>query len=165
VLLDASRPDWRYEKQKAVWVRALEGLAVASFRAFMAGCFSSDAGDPLRVDARALLRLDARALAAALQVSAANPLVGIDGRTALLRALGEALRARPELFTSSGQPGHLFDVLTHHRHAPLLNHHHVQPGVRNARSAQRAFSAAARCVQRDLAERSARRRRLALGDV
>jgi len=142
VLLDAGAgPDWRYEEAESgrTFARS-EGLAVASFRAFMAGCFSSDAGDPLRVDAPALLRLDARALAAQFQVSTANPLIGIDGRAALLRALGEALRARPVLFTSTGQPGHLFDALTHHRHAPLLNHHHVQPGVRhNQVSAARIF--------------------------
>ena len=100
-----------------------EGLAVATFRAFMAGRFSSDPGDPVRVDAAALLRMNAETLADIFQVRADNPLVGLDGRAALLRRLGEALRSQPALFTTIGQPGHLFDALTHHSHAPKLNHH------------------------------------------
>ena len=39
-----------------------EGLGVASLQAFMAGCFSSDPGDPYRVDAAALKRLLADAV-------------------------------------------------------------------------------------------------------
>ncbi len=46
---------------------------------------------------------------------------------ALLRRLGDALRAQPQTFTALGQPGHLFDALTHHRHAPDLHHHHPRP--------------------------------------
>jgi len=125
VLLDAGAgPDWKYVEPatQATFTRS-EGLAVASFDAFMQGRFSSDPGDPCRVDATALLRIDMRALAEVFQVSASNPLVGLDGRAALLRRLGEALRARPDLFTSIGQPGHLFDALTHHAHAPRLLHH------------------------------------------
>jgi hypothetical protein len=100
-----------------------EGLAVATFRAFMAGRFSSDPGDPFRVDAASLLRIDANTLADIFQVGHTNPLVGLDGRAALLRRLGQALQAQPALFTAMGQPGHLFDALTHHSHAPKLNHH------------------------------------------
>ena len=125
VLLDAGAgPDWKYvEAQTQAAFTRSEGLAVATFRAFMEGRFSSDPGDPFRVDAAALLRTDARALAEVFQVSHDNPLVGLDGRAGLLRRLGEALRARPDLFTSIGQPGHLFDALTHHAHAPRLLHH------------------------------------------
>ena len=131
VLLDAGAgPGWRYvEAESGVAFTRSEGLAVASFRAFMAGRFSSDPGDPCRVDAAALLRLDEAALADIFQASAANPLVGLAGRAALLHRLGEALRALPERFTSIGQPGHLFDALTHHPHAPRLNHHHPAPAV------------------------------------
>ncbi|HJW11757.1 MAG TPA: DUF1688 family protein [Albitalea sp.] len=129
VLLDAGAgPDWRYVENGTAYRRS-EGLAVASLRAFMAGHFSSDAGDPCRVDAAALLQLDAAALAKMLQVSADNPLVGLDGRAALLRRLGLALRGQPHLFTSIGQPGHLFDALTHHPHAPRLRHHHPAPSA------------------------------------
>jgi hypothetical protein len=126
VLLDAgagSRWSYRERESGQVFARS-EGLAVASFRAFMAGRFSSDAGDPLRVDAKALAALDARALAEAFQVSLDNPLVGLEGRVALLHRLAEALRAQPQVYTALGQPGHLFDALTHHRHAPALQHHH-----------------------------------------
>ncbi len=103
-----------------------EGLAVASFRAFVDGRFSSDPGDPCRVDAAALLRIDAAALTDIFQVTPENPLVGLDGRAALLRRLGQALREQPATFTAEGQPGHLFDALTHHRHAPAITHHHPQ---------------------------------------
>ena len=129
VLLDAGAgPDWRYhEAESGQDFARSEGLAVASFRAFLAGRFSSDAGDPCRVDAAALLKLDAKALADIFQVREGNPLVGLEGRAALLRRLGEALRAQPQTFTSLAQPGHLFDALTHHPHAPRLQHHHPQP--------------------------------------
>src|SRR6185436_7503285 len=106
-----------------------EGLAVASFRAFMAGRFSSDLGDPLRVDAKALAALDARVLAEVFQVSLDNPLLGLEGRVALLHRLADALRAHPQVYTALGQPGHLFDALTHHRHAPELHHHHPKRSV------------------------------------
>ena len=129
VLLDAGAgPDWRFhEAESGQSFGRSEGLGVASFRAFLAGRFSSDVGDPYRVDAAALLRLDAQALAEVFQVRADNPLVGLAGRAALMNRLGQALRAQPQTFTSIGQPGHLFDALTHHAHAPRLNHHHPLP--------------------------------------
>jgi len=129
VLLDAGAgPDWRYrEAESGQSFGRSEGLGVASFRAFLAGRFSSDPGDPCRADAAALLKLDAAALADIFQVRVDNPLVGLDGRAALMNRLGEALRAQPQTFTSIGQPGHLFDALTHHPHAPRLHHHHPQP--------------------------------------
>ena len=131
VLLDAGAGSrWRYHEAESdrSFARS-EGLAVASFRAFMAGRFSSEAGDPLRVDAKALAAIDARALASMFQVSLDNPLVGLEGRVALLHRLADALRAQPEVFTALGQPGHLFDALTHHRHAPELHHHHPRPAM------------------------------------
>ena len=88
-----------------------EGLAVASFRAFLAGVFSDVPGEPLRVDARALKRLDAAALRAVFQVGPSNPLVGLEGRAALLVRLGEVLE---ELATAQGgeaRPGRLYDTL------------------------------------------------------
>jgi len=129
VLLDAGAgSSWHYRERETgqVFSRS-EGLAVAGFRAFMAGRFSSDVGDPLRVDARALARLDSRSLAEAFQVSLDNPLVGLEGRVSLLNRLGEALRSQPQVYTAIGQPGHLFDALTHHRHAPELHHHRPRP--------------------------------------
>jgi hypothetical protein len=126
VLLDAGAGGrWCYrERESGQTFTRSEGLAVASFRAFMAGRFSSDVGDPLRVDAKALAALDARVLASAFQVTLDNPLVGLEGRVTLLHRLADALRAQPQVFTALGQPGHLFDALTHHRHAPELHHRH-----------------------------------------
>jgi hypothetical protein len=131
VLLDAGAGSrWRYrERESGQTFARSEGLGVASLRAFMAGRFSSDAGDPLRVDAKALAALDARALAEVFQVSLDNPLVGLQGRVALLHRLAAALRAHPQVYTALGQPGHLFDALTHHRHAPELHHHHPKRAV------------------------------------
>ena len=88
-----------------------EGLGVASFRAFVAGVFSDDPADPLRVDAMALKRLDAAALASAFQVSAANPLVGVEGRAVLLVRLGEVLQSIAAQRGGEARPGRLFDDL------------------------------------------------------
>ena len=131
VLLDAGAgPSWSYlERESGQRFARSEGLGVATFRAFMMGRFSSDSGDPYRVDARALLDLDDAALASIFQVDERNPLVGLAGRAALLRQLGVALRDQPQTFTSIGQPGHLFDALTYHAHAPKLRHHRPAPGA------------------------------------
>ena len=116
VLLDAGAgPQWRYaEAESGQTFNRSEGLGVASFRAFMQGQFSSDAGDPYRVDAAALRRIDAATLAQMFQVRSDNPLVGLDGRVALLQRLGQTMRAQPEVFGAEGRPGGLFDALTHH---------------------------------------------------
>jgi len=111
VLLDAGAgPSWRYsEAGTGLVLTRSEGLGVASFHAFVAGLFSSDPSQPLRVDAAGLRRLDAAALARALQVDAGNPLVGLDGRAALLNRLGGALAAAPAVYGTDGRPGGLFD--------------------------------------------------------
>ncbi|MFN8225372.1 MAG: DUF1688 family protein [Mycobacterium sp.] len=106
VLLDAGAgPDWRYREGTRTFTRS-EGLAVASFHAFMAGAFSSDPADPLRVDAAGLRALDTARLAAALQVDDDNPVVGLDGRIDLLHRLGDVLGR------SGDRPGAMFDVLS-----------------------------------------------------
>jgi hypothetical protein len=46
-----------------------------------------------------------------MQVAPNNKLVGIAGRAALLRRLGEALAAQPALFGAEGRIGNLFDHL------------------------------------------------------
>ena len=89
-----------------------EGLGVASFRAFLAGVFSADPADPCRVDALALKRLDVAALRAVFQASPSNPLVGLDGRAALLARLGEVLEALAAARGGPARPGRLFDELT-----------------------------------------------------
>jgi hypothetical protein len=114
VLLDAGvGPAWRYREGETGQVfRRSEGLAVASFRLFEAGAFSSDPDQPLGADAAALSALSARSLADGFQVADDNPLAGLSGRAALLRRLGEALAAAPELFGAEARVGGLFDYLS-----------------------------------------------------
>lgn len=115
VLLDAgSGPGWAYaDAGTGRTLTRSEGLAIASLRMFEAGAFSATTGDPLRVDAGALARLSADDLAAGFQVSAVNPLVGIEGRAALLRRLGDQCLKRADLFATkdAARPGGLADVL------------------------------------------------------
>lgn len=113
VLLDAGAgPDWHYDEAATGqrFARS-EGLGVATFDAFVDGVFSGDAGVPLRVDAHGLRSLTASGLAEAFQAGPGNPLVGMDGRVALLHRLGEALDSQPETFGPLGRPGGLFDRL------------------------------------------------------
>jgi hypothetical protein len=101
VLLDAGAGmTWRYrDAATGAELGRSEGLGIASLRLFESGALSADRDDPLRADG--LGRVDAEVLAKAFQVSDANPLVGLEGRAALLRRLGEAV----------GRPGDLFDVM------------------------------------------------------
>ncbi len=111
VLLDAGAgPEWRYRTPDGVYARS-EGLAVASVDLFASGVFSADPKAPLRADAAALQRFDAQALAQGFQVSAENPLVGLEGRAGLLRNLGTAIAARPDLFGPVPRVGNLVDRL------------------------------------------------------
>jgi len=125
VLLDAGAgPDWRYDETATGqrFTRS-EGLGVASWHAFTSGLFSSDAADPLRVDAAALRGLTEERLASAFQVGPTNPLIGLDGRVQLLRRLGGVLAASPETFGRHGRPGGLFDVLVRaHGPAKVVAH-------------------------------------------
>jgi len=100
VLLDAGTgPGWRYTDPVTggSFARS-EGLAVASQRMFEAGALAD------------LLSLDSETLAEGFQVSDGNPLLGLDGRAALLRRLGAQVLARPDLFPG-GRPGGLYDLL------------------------------------------------------
>lgn len=115
VLLDAGAgAQWRYEEGRTgeTFARS-EGLAVASFDMFVSGAFSSRAEDPFRVDADVLLALTADDLAHGFQVSPGNPLVGLEGRAALLNRLGRAVATNPDIFGrhDDPRPGGLFDVL------------------------------------------------------
>jgi hypothetical protein len=112
VLLDAGAgAAWRYvEPGTGCALARSEGLAVASLRAFEAGVFSSDPARPLRADASGLAALDPGRLAAAFQVRDDNPLVGFPGRVELLRALGAAIAAAPQVFPGR-RPGGLLDHL------------------------------------------------------
>ncbi len=115
VLLDAGAgAAWRY--RDAVTGQAIgrsEGLAIASLDMFAGGLFSHDAGSPFRADADVLAMLQAAALASAFQASDANPLLGLEGRTDLLRRLGKLAADRPEVFglRDTPRPGGLFDYI------------------------------------------------------
>ncbi len=116
VLLDAGAgPEWHYLDNRSgqVFTRS-EGLGVASFNAFSKGLFSSKPTMPLQADAAGLKSVTAKALGEAFQVAKDNPLVGLEGRAALLRRLGEAIESQPDVFGGAGgqcRPGRLFDHL------------------------------------------------------
>jgi hypothetical protein len=116
VLLDAGAgPQWRYRDAVAnESVGRSEGLALASLDMFSRGSFSSDANsNPLRADADALARVHTAALAKGFQIAPGNALIGLEGRAALLRALGELVRSQPDIFAlkDSPRPGGFFDHL------------------------------------------------------
>lgn len=115
VLLDAgSGPDWSYrDARTGLLLTRSEGLAIASLRMFEAGLFSVTPKDPLRVDAQGLVNLTPHDLAEGFQVEGANPLAGLEGRTALLQRLGRQCLARADLFATADtpRPGGLADVL------------------------------------------------------
>ena len=103
VLLDAGTgPGWRFADPVGgrTFTRS-EGLAVASQRMFESGALTD------------LESLETADLARGFQVDDSNPLVGLEGRAALLRRLGAQVRARPDLFATrdAPRPGGLFDVL------------------------------------------------------
>ncbi len=116
VLLDAGAgPRWHYRDPASgrILTRS-EGLAVASQRLFETAAFSAQVHDsPLRADASVLAGLPAEALALGFEVDEDNPLAGLEGRTALIRRLGEQVLARPDLFARADdpRPGGLYDVL------------------------------------------------------
>lgn len=136
VLLDAGAgPAWRYQeaKTKKEWTRS-EGLAVASLRMFFAGVFSSDANFPMRVDAEKLCSIQKEDLQKGFQVSDANPLVGLEGRTALLQNLGHALLSNKKLFDGKHiRVGNILDYFLEQFPTRQL------PAVRVLRTVQEGF--------------------------
>jgi hypothetical protein len=113
VLLDAGAgAAWHYDDAAdGQRLSRSEGLGVASFDWFARGGWSADATAPLRTDAAALAAVTPDALASAFQVGADNPLVGLDGRAALLRRLGEVMAATPAVFGAPARLGNLLDFL------------------------------------------------------
>jgi len=111
VLLDAGAgAEWSYREPGTVDdYRRSEGLGVATFCAFLAGAFSASPGEPMRVDAAALTDIDAASLGRWFQVGRTNVLVGLEGRAALLRRLGDVLETRPDRFGLTSRPAALFD--------------------------------------------------------
>ena len=114
VLLDAGAgPAWKYtEMSTGLTLTRSEGLAVASLEIFRAGTFSSDADAPLRADAKTLRSVSPETLAAGLQAGQGNPLVGLEGRTSLLQALGKVVAEKPHIFgAKTPRVGGLYDYI------------------------------------------------------
>ncbi|MEG3938763.1 URC4/urg3 family protein [Microcoleus sp. S36b_A3] len=114
VLLDAGAgADWQYcEPETGQIYRRSEGLAIASFRMFCQGVFSSNPDFPFSADSRGLSQLKLETLAAGFQVSRDNPLVGLSGRLELLQRLGKAICQHRLLFGSENpRPGNLVQYL------------------------------------------------------
>jgi hypothetical protein len=114
VLLDAGAgAAWRYrDAASGCEIGRSEGLALASLDMFAAGAFSqTDAR--LRADAGALTNFTDEALRRGFQVSADNPLPGVEGRADLLRRLGRTVADDPTVFAlrDTPRPGGLFDHL------------------------------------------------------
>ncbi|MBD1921713.1 URC4/urg3 family protein [Microcoleus sp. FACHB-831] len=114
VLLDAGAgADWQYHEQETGQVfHRSEGLAVASFRMFCQGVFSSNPKSQLQADALGLQNLTEKALLQGFQVSETNPLVGLEGRLKLLQRLGQVLSQQATFFGSEKpRPGNLVNYL------------------------------------------------------
>ena len=115
VFLDAGAgPTWRYrDPQTGLAIGRSEGLGLASLGMFTGGLFSADPRDPLRVDADVLSHLSVADAARGLQVSDANPLIGLEGRVELLRRLGKLVASKGDVFGrhDTPRPGGLFDQL------------------------------------------------------
>ncbi|MEE4237638.1 MAG: URC4/urg3 family protein [Anderseniella sp.] len=111
VLLDAGAgPAWRYQDARTgqTYARS-EGLALASLDMFMAGAFA-----PGRLAA-----FDAGLLASGFQVTADNPLEGLEGRAALIARLGQAVASNPDLFEGA-RLGRIADHLQAQAHGGKL---------------------------------------------
>ena len=111
VFLDAGAgPAWRYrDPETGSEIGRSEGLGLASLAMFAAGAFSADPRQPLRVDAEVLANFSIAHLERGMQVSPANPLVGLEGRADLLRRLGALVASKPDVFGNTPRPGGLFD--------------------------------------------------------
>lgn len=113
VLLDAGAGTrWSYKsKESGKIYKRSEGLAVASLEMFKAGYFSSESLEPCQVDSAGLKRLSVQQLARGLQITATNPILGLEGRAGLMSRLGDALR-NTALFGAEGRPGHMLGKTT-----------------------------------------------------
>jgi hypothetical protein len=108
VLLDAGAGErWSYNEDGKTYTRS-EGLGVASYRMFLAGAMSGD-GKSLRADSAGLKKITSAILREHFQVGEKNPLVGVDGRVALLTGLAGAVENQK--FFPGARPGGILDLL------------------------------------------------------
>lgn len=108
VLLDAGAgSEWFFvETPGGPRYQRSEGLAVASFQAFVGGLFGET---PYSVSGKTLSMLTIEQLRKALQVSTDNPLPGLEGRVELLNRLGQIVVNQAHDF--KGSPGRLGGLL------------------------------------------------------
>ena len=115
VLLDAGAGTrWYYlDRSSGATIGRSEGLALATLAMFEEGAFSANPREPLRVDGAVLRDFPGEKLRRGLQISDANPLVGIEGRVRQLRRLGQVVTEHPEIFGQhdSPRPGGFYDAL------------------------------------------------------
>jgi hypothetical protein len=113
VFLDAGAgPDWRWlDAASGAHLARSEGLAIASLAAFEQGLFSADPAQPLLADAKGLKAVTAESLGRVFQVGPDNPLVGLEGRAALMRRLGDVMQESCAAFGDPPRIGALFDRL------------------------------------------------------
>ena len=111
VLLDAGAGDgWRFMEPGATssYSRS-EGLAIASLHAFLEGVFGDEV---CTVCADKLISFTPETLEKAFQVTPRNSLLGVQGRAALLQALGRVIRSRPEIFgEGNARLGNIVDLI------------------------------------------------------
>jgi len=111
VLLDAGAgTTWTYKsKENGRIYRRSEGLAIASLEMFKTGIFSSNDSQPCQVDADGLRGLTVEKMAEGLQVTQANPIAGLEGRTGLLIRLADALNNQ-QFFGADARPGNMLGM-------------------------------------------------------
>lgn len=120
VLVDAGAgPDWHYSSSNSVTVGRSEGLGLASLDMFLAGGLSHN--KKVETTAAGLKTVSVESFSEYFKVSDNNPLLGVEGRVQLLRSLGEAILAQPNIFPNQ-RPGDLMDyVLTHYQYTPTAS--------------------------------------------
>tara|TARA_R110002072_G_scaffold534_6_gene3841 strand:+ start:21482 stop:22687 length:1206 start_codon:yes stop_codon:yes gene_type:complete len=108
VLLDAGAgATWKYQEEKNTFSRS-EGLAVASWHMFFEGKFSEN--QSYKAESSQLIKLQDSDIEEGFQVSEANPLIGVGGRTGLLKSLGNCVAKQPDAF-KDGRPGNILDYM------------------------------------------------------
>ena len=113
VLLDAGAGNqWHFiEPGSGFQLSRSEGLAVASLNLYLNGAFSASKKTPYRVDAEKLISFNQENLARGFQITAENPLAGIEGRVALLNQLGHTLKNYPSYFGQEGRLGSFYSYI------------------------------------------------------
>ncbi|KAI8332707.1 hypothetical protein EDC96DRAFT_526387 [Choanephora cucurbitarum] len=116
VLVDAGAGQvWKYKTKSGVSIGRSEGLALASFDMFLQGYFSSQNEVPDSVDAAGLDNVTVKKMTEGFQVTETNPMVGLEGRSNLLKRLARVLEEQsvyfPSIHHESPRPGNLIDFL------------------------------------------------------